>query len=104
MGPGNLHALENSETPVAVDQVNQPLLTGAEKQMRMSGAADRHRHTVHHQRLALADPHEVVQRFAAGDQAVLGERLEPVERRVVGENRFIALDPQAATEAKRGTR
>ncbi len=43
------------------------------------------------QRIALANPHEVVQRLAAGDEVVLGERLEPVHRRVVGENRFIVL-------------
>ncbi len=43
------------------------------------GAADRQRHAVHDQRKALADALQVVQRFAAGNQVVLGDDLEPID-------------------------
>ena len=66
-------------------------------------AADRERHAVHRHRVALADTHQVVERLAARHQVVLGQHLEPVDRRSIGEHRLVVLDTQAEAEAERGT-
>ena len=80
--------------------VGDPLRLNAGRQLlealqvvRVEGvrATDRQRHTVHDQRVVLADRVEVVQRLAALDQIILGEHLEPIDRRPVFENLLIVL-------------
>jgi hypothetical protein len=63
-------------------------------------AADRERHAVHRERISLADPREMVQRPAAGDEVVLGQHLEPVDRRACGEDGLVMRDTQAESEAE----
>ena len=42
-----------------------------------------------------------MQRFAARHQIILGEHLEPVDRRALGEDRLVVIDSQAETETER---
>ena len=50
-------------------------------QIERSGTADRHRHTVHDDRIAIADQIEEIERPATADEVVLGDHFEPVDRR-----------------------
>src|SRR6516162_3420731 len=67
------------------------------------GAADGHRHSVHGERVALADPGQEVQRLAARDQVVLRERLEPVDVRALRQDGLVVIDPESQAKAERRT-
>ena len=43
------------------------------------GAADRERNAMHDQRKPLAYTFQVMQRFAAGNQVIFGDYLEPID-------------------------
>ena len=62
------------------------------------GAADGQRDSVHHQREALADALQVVERLAAGHVIILGDDLEPVDVVRFGEDGLVVRSSQAETK------
>src|SRR5262249_3585410 len=90
--------------PLRLDACGERLHLAQVLEVKRRGAADRERHAVHRQRIALAKAREVVQRATAADQVVLGEYLEPVDPWSAREDRLVVIDSEAQPEAERRTR
>ena len=66
------------------------------------GTTDRQRHPVQHDRVVGAYAIEKIQGFAAGNEVVFGQRLEPVDARVALEYGLVMVGTQAESKAKPG--
>ena len=67
------------------------------------GAADRQRNAVQHDGIVRAQPLEVVERAAAGNQVVVGQGFEPGDAAaVLTEQGLVMLGPQPEPESQRG--
>jgi len=81
---GDTRPAEMIRDPRRLDALRERLQLSQVLAIERRAAADRERHAVQRERIALADPREMVQWRAAGNQVVLGQRLEPVDRRACG--------------------
>ena len=63
---------------------------------------DRQRHAVHDDRIARADAVQHLERLPAGHHVVLGDDLEPVDRRIAFEDIGVVLRPETQAEAEIG--
>ena len=94
---GPAHVVAEPHGPRARRQARELAQVG---EVDRVGAADRERHAVHHDRIALGDAVEHLQRAPAGVHEVLGDDLEPVHRGLVLEHvsEVLRAQPQAEPE------
>ena len=87
--------------PRGLDPIGERLHAAHVVEIQRIGAADRQRDAVQHDGIVRAQALEVVQRAAAGNQVVVGERFEPGDAAaVLAEQCFIVLGPQPEPEAR----
>jgi hypothetical protein len=59
---------------------------------------------MHNHGIVGADPQEIIEGLAAGDQIIFSERLEPIYRRALSEDGLVVLLAQSEAEAEKRTR
>src|SRR6266481_6067077 len=92
--------------PSGPDTLGERLQVAQVIEVQWIGRADRQRHPVHDDRIPFAYAIDHVERAAAADHEVLGDDLEPVERRPVLQHVGVMLTPKpdAAAEPRKRCR
>ena len=86
--------------PAGFDRVGQSFELGQVGKIQGVGAADRQRYAVHHDRIALGDLGQDAARPALRIHEVLGDRLEPIDRRMVLQNVAEVDRPQTDAQSQ----